>query len=62
MHADQVSVGGQPDVALQPAGAGVEGLEIGAQRVLGDLVTGAPVGDDLRPHGQHYAAVGGSAE
>ena len=29
----------------------VEGREVGAQRVLGVVVAGTPVGDDLRPHG-----------
>ena len=53
VHADQVPVGGQPDVALERLGAGVERGEVGTQGVLGVVVAGTPVGDDLRPHGRH---------
>ena len=35
VEADQVAVGGEPDVALQPVGAGVERLEVGTEGVLG---------------------------
>ena len=48
MHADQVAVGGQPDVALEPLRAGVERRHVGPQGVLGVLVAGAAVRDHLR--------------
>ena len=35
VHADQVPVGGEPDVALQAVGTVDERLSVGAQRVLG---------------------------
>ncbi len=48
VHADQVAVPGQPDVALQAVGAGVDGSQVGGQGVLGDVAGGTPVGDHQR--------------
>ena len=47
VHADQVAVRGEPDVALEPLGPGVQRRDVGAQRVLGVLVAGAAVRDHL---------------
>ena len=49
VHADQVAVAGQPDVALQPVGALVDRPQVGAEGVLGQRVRGAAVRDDQRP-------------
>ena len=58
VHADQVAVGGQPYVALQRLGAGVEGGDVRAQGVLGVVVAGAPMRDDLGSHDIYGAASG----
>ena len=48
VHADEVAVGGEADVALQPLGALVQRLDVGAERVLSRDVAGPPVSDHLR--------------
>ena len=48
MDADEVTIGGEPHVALERVGALVERREVGTQRVLGHLVAGTAVSDDLR--------------
>ena len=48
VHADQVPVAGQPDVALQAVGALVEGAQVRGEGVLGQRVRGAAVGEDQR--------------
>ena len=53
VDADQVSVGGEPDVALQRVGALVERRDVGAQRVLGPRGARTAVGDHLRPTLDH---------
>ena len=52
VDADEVPVGGEPDVALEALGPGVECRDVRAQRVLGVLVAGASVGDDLGAPGR----------
>ena len=46
VHADQVPVAGQPDVALQPVGALVERAQVCGEGVLGQRRGGAAVGED----------------
>src|SRR5262249_34221207 len=50
VHAHEVAVGGQPDVALEAVRAVVERGDVRAQRVLGVVVAGTAVGDDLWSH------------
>ncbi len=50
VDADQVTVRGQPDVALQRLGPLADRFEIGPPGVLGVLVARAAVRDDLGPH------------
>ena len=52
VHADQVPVAGQPDVALQRVDPLVDRPQVRAERVLGQRVRGAAVRDDQRrlPH------------
>ena len=45
VHADEVPVGGEADVALQPVGALLDGQLVGGQGVLGAQRARAPVGD-----------------
>ena len=47
VHADEVAVGGEPDVALERVGAVGERLDVGGERVLRDVGARAAVGDDL---------------
>lgn len=47
MHADEVAVGGQPDVALQGVGTVLDRLAVGGQGVFGGIVGGPAMGDDL---------------
>src|SRR4051794_25456791 len=46
VHADQMTVPGQPDVALQPVGAVLHRAEVGAERVLRQRVAPAAVCED----------------
>ena len=48
VDADQVPVGGQPDVALEGVGALVDRAQVGLERVLRLVPAGSSVGDDLR--------------
>ena len=48
VHADQVPVPGEPDVALQPVGAVLDGPQVRAEGVLGQRVRRAAVGHDER--------------
>ena len=57
VDAHQVAVGGQPDVALEGLGAGVEGRDVRAEGVLGRDVAGAAVRHDLRPHARIVACL-----
>lgn len=49
VNADQVPVGGEPDVALQPVRADLDGVQIGRERVLGLSVTRPTMSNDLGP-------------
>ena len=57
VHADQVSVRGQPDVALERLGALVESRHVGTKGVFGILGTGAAMGNHLRPAPDHAVIV-----
>jgi hypothetical protein len=48
VHADQVSVGGQPDIALERVRAVGQRLLVRPQRVLGQQVARAAMGHHLR--------------
>jgi hypothetical protein len=43
VHAHQVTVGGEPDVALERVGADLDGLEVGGEGVLRLVGAGTPV-------------------
>lgn len=43
----EVAVGGEPDIAFEAVGAVFDGFPVGGQGVLGSILRGAAVGDDL---------------
>ena len=51
MHADEHTVAGQPDIALERVRAVLDRTPVGRKRVLRLVGGGTTVGDDLRPDG-----------
>ena len=49
VDADEVAVGGQADIALEGVRPVLDRLPVRGQRVLGGLLGGSAVGDDLNP-------------
>ncbi|MGY3681443.1 hypothetical protein ACVWXU_005066 [Streptomyces sp. TE33382] len=47
VHTDELAVRGEPDIALQGVGAVLDRFAVGGQGVLGCVVGGSAVGDDL---------------
>ena len=58
MYADQVTVAGQPDIALQTVGALVERPQVRAEGVLRKGVGPAAMGEDQRTVRRHNTRAG----